>query len=211
MRSGKLFLTFAILICLAVLLAACAPSTSPLPVVPPSIQLEELLLTLDEFPPTTVDLPEDISSGLVEMILGVQEFTDSRTLAVGSMNGDLLVAELGYLPDRRLLTFDEEISQNLARLLFALSSQMGGDGQPSLLEEDLPFVVEIPADHMPDNVYCDSTFLRDPGGLIRLDVVAFRRGSLAVYILYVTAPARQPLFDITQITDRLEANLQSAQ
>jgi hypothetical protein len=211
LRSGKLFPAVAILICLAVLLAACAPSTSPPPAAQPTIQLEELLLTLEEFPRTTVELPEDISSGLAEMILGVQEFTDSRTLAVGSMNGDLLVAELGYLPDRGLLTFDEEISQNLARLLFALSSQMGGGSQPSLIEEDLPYVIEIPPDHMPDDVYWDSTFLRDPGGLIRLDAVAFRRGSLAVYILYVSAPARQPLFDIPQITERLEAKLQPAQ
>lgn len=226
---------FAILGVLALSSGACAPtniqnqgdittqsqvtivaiaSSTPLPTetTRPLSPLEErfapVALTLEDLPAGIRASATDLVENVGHSIGTYAQFSQSLAYGFESPGTDFLGGVTGFLDDDSIASqFDAELQPDVDAILAEFLDALGaGEGVP-LIEEDQQFVTEIPADKMPQNSAWATDFLRVDGNLVRIDVVAFRRGAVGVYLLYVSRPGNEPLLDITTVTSLLEERL----
>jgi hypothetical protein len=184
------------------------PTETTRPLSPLEERFSPFALTLE-------DLPTGIrasSKGLVESvgqsIVTYAQFSESLAYGFESSGTDFLGGVTGFLDDELVTSqFDAELQEDVAEILAEFHEAMGAGEDVPLLEEDQQFVTEIPMQQMPAETAWATDFLRVDGNLVRIDVVAFRRGAVGVYLLYVSRPANQPLLDITAVTFLMEERL----
>lgn len=184
------------------------PTETTRPLSPLEERFAPVALTLDDLPSgiraSTTNLVESVGQSIVTYA----QFSESLAYGFESPGTDFLGGVTGFLDDELLVSqFDAELQQDVNAILAEFIDAMGaGEGLP-LIEEDQQFVTELPAGQMPQNTAWATDFLRVDGNLVRIDVVAFRRSAIGVYLLYVSRPANQPLLDIAIVSSLLEERL----
>lgn len=170
-----------------------------------------LLLTLDDFPEGIGFSAPELVSNIGRVISVHTAFSASIAYGFDRSGSDFLGGVTGFLETEALVAqFDEGAPQNIRDLASNFLQEIAGQESPPLTAEDTAYLDEIPADQMPPKTYWVSEFARVNDRLVRLDVVTFRRENVGVYFIYVSAPARQPLLNITEITALLDQRIQTS-
>jgi hypothetical protein len=189
------------------------PAATRVPPESSAMRFRPLLLTLEDFPEGIVHSAAPLTDNTKKLILANANFSDAFGYGFEKAGSDFLGGVTGFLDDESLiLEFDDSAEANIVALLAGFSEGIAGpDGVP-LTEEDQQYVTELPAERMPEDARWGSEFVRVNEILIRLDLVAFRRGNVGVYLIYVSSPAREPLLDIAEVSavleERILANLE---
>lgn len=172
---------------------------------------QPILLTLDDFSEGIAYSDAQLRDNTAHAILSLATFSDAVGYSFENPGTDYLGGVTGFLDEDDLLVeFDAGIEGNLTNLLVSFAEGLADPGEPTFTPEEQALTTEIPPELMPADTYWLSDFVRTNDRLVRLDVVAFRRGNMGVYLLYVSSPTRDPLIDITAVTALLDQRIRSA-
>lgn len=169
-----------------------------------------LLLTLDDFSDGVMYSDQALTDSTTTAIRTLATFSESVGYSFSHPGSDFLGGVTGFLGDNEMVAnFDEQLATGVNDLLVRFGDLVLDEEQSPLAPKDRPFAAEIPANTIPPDVLWASDIGYVDERLVRLDAVGFRRGSIGVYLIYVSAPANEPLIDIAATINLLEARIRT--